>query len=427
MINTLKSEMSLDLYFILLLNLFLLSNQQYSVLNLNINLNSKELDVFNIIEYQNQRCPEWVPSLTLPISFIHKNINFTDLESLTDEKINFPFFPQFSEQVLIKLFKYELLEKYEAILARVKFESSIKNCYFGLSNGFIEKNNIVNENQTNLEILLNNDEIKNKIFSFSNWTLNQNDIKSRFYLGDIHENFKSDDGIIGTCDIIKNESLWGCYFPKISFNNSLPIELTDDNGILYKIFFSAENHTIFMPSSFKKKFDIITNNACEEENSYLSCNFFDQNDYVELKLIDEKRMNITIEIDEILRFIEYNNTNKHQTRILYGSNDYFILPLIMFKNFHVQFDSENNKISFYTTNPNILQVISDKKKDNNKTSSKIGTVFLVIFIILLVLTIIFGVFWVLKKRRNSVEKNINKYNKFEDEDNFQDMNEKRVF
>ena len=52
---------------------------------------------------------------------------------------------------------------------------------------------------------------------------------------------------------------------------------------------------------------------------------------------------------------------------------------------------------------------------------------LIIFLILLTLALGLGIFWFIKQKRASVEKNINKYNKFEDEDNFQDLNEKRVF
>ena len=94
----------------------------------------------------------------------------------------------------------------------------------------------------------------------------------------------------------------------------------------------------------------------------------------------------------------------------------------------MQFDAENYKINFYTTDESILKIKKEQKEDKKKgSSSKVGTVFLVIFIILLILGLGCGAFWLLKKRRNSVEKNINKYNKFEDEDNFQDMNDKRIF
>ena len=428
--NTIRSKTHFSLYFILYFNIFLLSNQEYKELNLEIHLNSNELDAFNIIEYQDKnKCPQWVPSLTLPISFIHREINVSDFRYFGEDTIKLPFFPLTEKEYLtIQLFDYQLLEKYNAVLAKIKFESSIDKCYFGLSNGFLENNEILKDNHTNLEVLLDNKEINRTIFSFSKWAINLDEhiIKSHFYFGDIHENFNSENGIIGSCDAIKNESLWGCYFPKISFNNSLPVKLTDDKGIFYKIFFSIENHIIIIPSSFQIIFDNITNNACQENDPFLSCNFFGENNHVEIKLIDEERMNITIEIDEIYRYI-FNNTNYNQTRILYQPTDYFILPLIMFKNFHVQFDAENYKISFYTTNPDILQVKEKKKNKKKKNSSNVGTIFLVIFIILLSLALIYGIFWIFKKRRNSVENNINKYNKFEDEENFQDMNEKRIF
>ena len=118
--------------------------------------------------------------------------------------------------------------------------------------------------------------------------------------------------------------------------------------------------------------------------------------------------------------------NENRTRIRYENYDYFIFPLIMFKKFHVQFDAEKELISFYTTDPSILQVKKEEEK-NNKEESKALKIFITILIIILILTVLFIGFLIYKKRKESVQKNINKYNKFEDEENFQDMNEKRVF
>ena len=98
----------------------------------------------------------------------------------------------------------------------------------------------------------------------------------------------------------------------------------------------------------------------------------------------------------------------------------------MFKNFHIQFDAENNLISFYTTNTSIL-TLKNIRDDDDKESSSGLIIFLIILIILIVLGLVLGVFCFLKRRRGSLEKNINKYNKFEDEENFQSLNEQRVF
>ena len=99
----------------------------------------------------------------------------------------------------------------------------------------------------------------------------------------------------------------------------------------------------------------------------------------------------------------------------------------MFKNFHVQFDDENDLIKFYTTNQSILQIYGKNEKKDNDSKGNVGKAFLIIFIILLIVALLVIAFWLIKKRKGKVEKSINKYNKFEDEDNFQNMNDKRVF
>ncbi len=137
-------------------------------------------------------------------------------------------------------------------------------------------------------------------------------------------------------------------------------------------------------------------------------------------------MNITLEIDNVNRYNKGNKDN-NKTRIRYVDNDYFVFPLIMFKNFHVQFDAKNDLISFYTIDKSILQVEEEKNQDKKKGTSLGLKVFLVILIIILVLALLFLGFWLYKKRKSYLKKNINKYNKFDEDENFQDMNEKRVF
>ena len=154
---------------------------------------------------------------------------------------------------------------------------------------------------------------------------------------------------------------------------------------------------------------------------------FNESNFALLNLINDD-MNITIEIDNEVRFnIENENNLKNKTKIRYEDVEYFILPLIMFKNFHVQFDDENDLIKFYTTNQSILQIYGKNEKKDNDSKGNVGKAFLIIFIILLIVALLVIAFWLIKKRKGKVEKSINKYNKFEDEDNFQNMNDKRVF
>ena len=67
--------------------------------------------------------------------------------------------------------------------------------------------------------------------------------------------------------------------------------------------------------------------------------------------------------DNVKRYHLNEDVKDINTKIQFKNNEYFIFPLIMFKNFHVQFDGEANIISFYTTNKDILEV---KKKKRTK-------------------------------------------------------------
>ena len=257
-------------------------------------------------------------------------------------------------------------------------------------------------------------------------------MKTTLYLGDTHENFKTNrkEGIIGTCKTNKLDLFWGCKFNQMSYNGK-SIDLKNEAGNIYQIYFSSEDYNIIFPISFKDNFETITNGQCKyyedvmsSKDSYVYCdNMFNESQYVLLNLINDD-INITIQIDNVNR---YNNgkAENNRTRIKYKDIDYFILPLIMFKQFHVQFDADKELISFYTTDKSILK---KRKEENKKDSGNTGlTIFLVIFIIILILGLLYLAFLFIKKRRNSIEKNINKYNKFDEDDNFQNMNEKRVF
>ena len=143
-----------------------------------------------------------------------------------------------------------------------------------------------------------------------------------------------------------------------------------NNNELYPIYFTSETYNIFIPISFKDNFNLLTNNKCfysESDNEfYTYCeNFFNEDLYQKIQLINDD-MKITIEIDSAKRFTTDNNELKNKTRIRFHNFDYFIFPLIMFKNFHVQFDAENNIIQFYTTNKSILSI-----KNEEKTKKKV--------------------------------------------------------
>ena len=394
-----------------------------------INLSEDKLDYFFIKIDDLNICEKWVPSLINPVLFLTYYKTAIDMREVNSNQYTLNI-PAISEGDFdINLYFYTPLD---LILARPRFLED-ERCFFGLSSKYGDYNDIINDYKILLDLLKNNSKIDKKIFSFKKWIINENSINTGLYLGDEHPNFttKPIDGIIGSCGLNSTDLYWGCFFKGMLFNNEYT-ELINDEGESYKVYFYSEDYTIIFPKTFQNQFNKITNYSCSstEESFYnfgITCqNLFDEKNYTTIKLISDE-MNITVEIDNVARFIK-KEINSTFTRIKYVENiNYFLFPLIMFKQFLIQFDAENNITSFYTNDSSILEVKIDKKKEKEKGSSNGLTVFLVILIIFIILVLGYVIFWFLKKRRNSIEKNINKYNKFEDEEDFRDMNEKRVF
>ena len=407
------------------------SNPQYETFNISIPFDDSHLDALYISDIYSSinksLCDNWIPSLRMPILLTKPDVEM----KLLIKDMNYDFLleiPLFNEKVYVHLYLYTIFDKYEIYLGRIKQAEDINQCYFGLSSGF-GYFLLKEEKRINLNYLSNTTNNFKKIFSFDKWILNKdlNLINTTLYFGDKHENFNnSNNGIIGSCTSDKNAPFWGCEFKKIGFNDSFE-ELKTINDTYYKIYFSSENHQIVIPTKFKPQFENITKCKEDLDSKEVFCdNFVEDQEFFQIKLMDDN-MIISIEIDNLNRYInKKEDSQKKKTRIIYEDNDFFIFPLIMFKNFHVQFDANNYNISFYTTDNSILEIIK-KEKNKKKKGSSAGTVFLVIIIIILIIALLFGIFWLIKKKRNSIESNINKYNKFEDEENFKDMNEKRVF
>jgi len=442
MIKFLKSKSLFKHFLILILSNLIYANQKYNTLDLTTSFGKDELNQLYFNDNsQKYKCKNWIPALFNPIMLIHSGVSMVELSYFDSYDMTSP--PVFStngQMIDISLYYYIFFDKYDDIIFGKNFFNNdiINQCYFGLSKGVGNYQNI-NESQINLNMLKNKKFFAEKIFSFDKWTINENNntINSFLYLGDIHENFFSKNGIIGSCKAEEKDPYWGCSFKEMNFNNNTISLIKDKNkSEYYKIYFSSENHLIIFPELFKDEFNKMTKDICkEDENSkYLYCNdLFNPEDYISMKLIDDN-MIITIEVDNLNRFTSKDSSEeKHKTRIKFDKNEFFIFPLIMFKNFHVQFDSNDNIISFYTTNEKILELIKKKednpdpeRKEQENDSSDAGTIILIIIIVLLILALGFGVFWFIK-RRSSNEKNINKYNKFEEDETLQNMNEKRVF
>lgn len=124
-------------------------------------------------------------------------------------------------------------------------------------------------------------------------------------------------------------------------------------------------------------------------------------------------MNITIEIDNGYRFYLNNEDNEEIINIQFSDIEYIILPLIMFKNFHIQFDAEKNLISFYTNDYSILEVKKENENNSNNKGFSIGLIILIIIIIILVILIVgYFIFRFLRKNKNQTsEKDMIKIDK----------------
>ena len=133
-------------------------------------------------------------------------------------------------------------------------------------------------------------------------------------------------------------------------------------------------------------------------------------------------MNITIEVDDVQKYEDYNF--KNVTNIIFHDSDFIILPLAAFKNFHVQFNLDNNQISFFSNDTSILKIKKDELEKTSELKSDDGPfvgliVFLVILCVLLIGCLGYGFFLFRKKKLihiSNFEKCFNKYSKFEDED-----------
>ena len=419
------------------------SNNQFKAFNISMDY-SKGLDFLHINNNdKNDICKRWVPSLFSPI-LLNKDRNSGEKEiNIKSIKIDIPPFSLGKEIIEFRLyssFKFEFLDQYKIVLGTEQYSNMLQECYFGLSSKLGEFNILNETSDTSINKLYEDKKIGKKIFSFNKWIISEGikEINTSFYLGLEHDNFKikNKNATLGKCKVGEDYKYWGCSFDQMSLNGNVG-DLKDKDNNTYKIYFSSETYNITFPQSFQDTFfynvssqQCKNNSAISEDIEYfVTCkNLWDGKDYIPIQLIS-KDMKITIEIDSQKRFDENKTSDK--TNIRYEKVDYFILPLIMFKNFHIQFDAENDTIKFYTEEKGILDVPEEEEeedKKSNNNSSNVGAVFLIIFIIILVIALSFGVFWLIRKRKGSVEKNINKYNKFDEDDNYQNLSEQnKVF
>ena len=391
----------------------------------------ENLYIYN--EDDNDLCKKWVPSLFSPI--LLSNLKYITGDELEELEVSIPPIT-LGSKIILQQYNHSFPffdHQFKIILANNGYD--LPNCYFGLSSRLGDFN--IPKSHILINSLYDENKIDAKIFSFNRWIIKKENktIDTNFYYGWEHEDFKykNKNSTLGICSLEEDYMYWGCSFDEMSLGQN-NVSLRDKNNKLYKIYFSSENYNITFPQEFSESFFNLTNQDCQNHSSssehidyYVSCKtLLKEKEFIPLKLIS-KNMKITIQIDSQKRFDDNKDANR--TYIRYEKVGYFILPLIMFKNFHIQFDAENNMTRFYTEQKDILEVPEEKEDEKpNKEPSNVGKVFLIIFIIILIVAILFGIIWFIRKRKSSVEKNINKYNKFDEDDNYQTLNEQnRVF
>ena len=385
-----------------------------------------------VLTFEYKKCTNTIPSLSIPIILAPTSFyDDSSLEMLDGRRVS-------TNTPLI----FNTNEEFSGILFKRKEDNSLwavedgellgVNCYLGLSYRLpnsslsgLENNeiNLFNLNRTRI--------IESPIFSFDKWNeLINKSISSRLYYGENHEDFISNPGIIGPCKIIENGEYWGCFFDNIYFNDKNISLISNETKENYNIYFTSEKSEIIFPLSFQDDFLRITDDHCNiltvPSGKNLFCDYFEKEDYFEMILSNEN-MDITIEIDNYKKYkLNPIDEDKNRTRIYFKDIEYIIFPLMMFKKFHVQFNAEENVINFYTNDSSILKIKKKPHKDDSSSDSNGLTIFLVILIIIIIIIIGFGIFYFIKKRNKTYhEGDINKFNRFEDDEGqLNSMNEK---
>ena len=375
-------------------------------------------------------CSKWIPALFSQILIIKYGIthNYKDENWDLFFKSNPASIKSLkTDSIIMHLFSGPV-SIFNRIFIAVSSNEWPSYCQFGLgySDIFADyKSN--NYNYNVIKNLISSEQITKNVFSFDKWNFSDSEnIISKIFIGDSHEDFLEDN--VGTCKIQNDNGYFGCIFADFIFlNETFP--LINQNNNSYIIYFSSELTKIYFPQDFKDK--IADNKKCEYSTIplvKLICEELKGKEYLPLKLRNEN-MNITLEVDYIGRYYKYSAQGV--ANILFHDEDYIIFPLSMFKNFHVQFNLENNTINFYTNDTSLLEVLkkiepnpdpesnpSNEPEEEPSDGPSAGFIFfLVILGILLVVGLGYGGFLICKKKQNpEIEKRFNKYTKFEDED-----------
>jgi len=217
------------------------------------------LDLLNIENEEN--CKKLIPSLFHPILLVYYDYFSNKIKNnKKDLTLNIPFLSP--DSITGSIYHFEIGKFFNdlGIYLAKNDDQSDTNCYFGLSLGFPNDTVGLNVGEDSLSYLMKNGDIKEPIFSFDKFKLNENSIDTTLYYGESHKHFNGEEGIIGFCNNNEEDNFWGCSFEQMIFNN-INIPLKKDNK-LYKIYFTTETYTITFPSDLNIK-KIFEDNTCK--------------------------------------------------------------------------------------------------------------------------------------------------------------------
>ena len=404
--------------------IILVSNKNYTELDLKLKLSLEDNDLPLYFETFDA-CGYWVPSLFSPISLINDKIDVGNYTyKLVSVKIQNPASIKHKNRELEMLVYTGNISNYEKVYLAKSTETWPTNCQFALGYSDIFPNDI-GKNYNSIKNLISENKIEKFIFSFGIWKETDNEINSKLYIGESHENFLEKN--VGTCNNT-NGSYWGCNFDEFTFmNETIPL-INNASNNSYNIYFSSEFTKIYFPESFKEKFEKV----CTLKKTLvelLICNTDTKEKYLPMKLRNDN-MNITIEVDYIKRYYDYSEEG-NVTNIFFHKEDYIIFPLSMFKNFHVQFDLDKNLISFFSNDTTLLEVKKEiiipnntdnpPKSDDTEPPKGISSGVIIIIIIVVVIVVGLALFFLIKYTKccnrsgyNKLAEDINKDDKLND-------------
>ena len=355
----------------LLISFITFSHQKYVELPLETTITESELKPLHL----NYKNIDWVPSLYNSILITPSSTNIQEFNPRFLKRINGlknKYYDEYYDESMFDCDLYEIDDlngTFGTYLGKCKYgvyESEFGGSFYGLAPSVPKKIRDFEKDEYNLEILTNYNNSDYQIFSFDKWKIEENVITSKFYLGDTHEHFHSKEYPAGKCEAIDKE-YWACSFKEMTFKNVV-IPLKNKNDELYTIYFTSEFNDIVFPSEFSQKFLNASNGTCTAKyygiEKFLECEGFAQmeNNHIPLKLTGDK-MNMTVEIDYYHNYHIPKGKPTNQMRLKFRGDNYIVFPMIMFKKFHVEFNNVNKTISFYSTDPSILEVYKEPEPE----------------------------------------------------------------